>query len=305
MTNARKTVFDIVNDIVIKGLTKDGLSWFKPWSANGLDVPVNWITGNGYKGINIFVLGASARDKGFEYNEWLPAGEIRRRKLKTEGSYTPLFKFIVSYWYKGKKYTEDQMKASGIDPKEFNTSYGLRYFKMFNIAQIGLEPNHSKVEEQEDNVFEPHQKSDEVVQNYLDSNDGLSLSHGGDRAYYRPSTDAVQMPKPETFVDSDSYYKTLFHELGHSTGAKHRLDRAGVVNVSTVFGDLTYSKEELVAEITAMYCCHNLGLNPKDGNENSQAYITGWCNYLKNCKKECTFAMGQAVHSSNMILGLG
>ena len=38
---------------------------------------------------------------------------------------------------------------------------------------------------------------------------GAKIAHGGNRAYYSLSTDAVQMPPFESFRDADSYYSTL------------------------------------------------------------------------------------------------
>ena len=41
---------------------------------------------------------------------------------------------------------------------------------------------------------------------------GAKLSHGGSRAFYRPSTDCIVLPPFETFRDAQSYYTTLAHE---------------------------------------------------------------------------------------------
>jgi antirestriction protein ArdC len=98
----------------------------------------------------------------------------------------------------------------------------------------------------------------------------------------------------KSFVDADSYYKVLFHELAHSTGHKSRLDRKSLKGVAK-WGDNTYAREELVAEISSWYLVGLLGLNPKDNEANSQAYIKGWCKNLKDEPKECVYAMQQAT----------
>src|ERR1035438_2828066 len=54
---------------------------------------------------------------------------------------------------------------------------------------------------------------------------GAVINHGGNRAYYSLSTDAVQMPPFESFRDAYSYYSTLCHELTHATCSKNRLNR--------------------------------------------------------------------------------
>jgi antirestriction protein ArdC len=48
---------------------------------------------------------------------------------------------------------------------------------------------------------------------------GARIEHGGDMAYYRPSTDCIQMPSEDAFCGtvtmsrSEGYYATLVHEL--------------------------------------------------------------------------------------------
>jgi antirestriction protein ArdC len=51
---------------------------------------------------------------------------------------------------------------------------------------------------------------------------GAIIHHGGGQAYYRPSTDSIQLPPRETFIGTltstpeESYYSTLCHELTHN-----------------------------------------------------------------------------------------
>ena len=88
------------------------------------------------------------------------------------------------------------------------------------------------------------------------------LEHGGERAFYRPSTDHIQMPDEGLFCGTDrmtrgeAYYAVLVHELTHWTGAKHRLDR----QMGKRFGDSAYAAEELVAEIGSAFLCAELGI---------------------------------------------
>jgi antirestriction protein ArdC len=86
------------------------------------------------------------------------------------------------------------------------------------------------------------------------------IEHRGDRAFYRPSTDHIQMPAEDAFCGSatmsrsEGYYATLVHELTHWTGAKHRINR----EFGKRFGDQAYAAEELVAEIGAAFLCAEL-----------------------------------------------
>ena len=63
-----------------------------------------------------------------------------------------------------------------------------------------------------------------------------------------------------------------------------------------------YSKEELVAELGAMFLVGILDLNPKDSNDNSQAYINGWIKYLKNNPKEILSASSKSRKAIEYIL---
>ena len=108
------------------------------------------------------------------------------------------------------------------------------------------------------------------------------------------------MPPLEKFIDADSYYKTLFHELAHSTGHESRLNRKTLTEVAN-WGDNTYAQEELVAEISSWYLVGILGLQPKDNELNSQAYIKWWCKHLTDKPQECVYAMQQATKAVEYI----
>jgi antirestriction protein ArdC len=98
-----------------------------------------------------------------------------------------------------------------------------------------------------------------------------AIEHREARAYYRPSTDTVNMPQRGLFPKAEHYYSVLFHELTHSTGHLSRLNRETLRDMLT-FGDTNYSKEELVAEMGAAYLCGAAGI-VNETVDNSAAYI--------------------------------
>jgi antirestriction protein ArdC len=63
----------------------------------------------------------------------------------------------------------------------------------------------------------------------------------------------------------------LFHELGHATGHANRLARKSILEPS-YFGSHEYSKEELVAEMSASFLSGNVGIE-NITLENSAAYM--------------------------------
>jgi antirestriction protein ArdC len=119
------------------------------------------------------------------------------------------------------------------------------------------------------------------------------------RAYYRPSHDLVSLPPLKRFETPESYYSTMFHELGHSTGHRDRLNRlAG----DSIFGDHAYSEEELVAEMTAAFLCGRAGII-NSTIDSSVAYLGSWSKRLKGDKKLIVRAASQAQKAADMILG--
>ena len=210
---------------------------------------------------------------------------------------------IYSYFYKvsyQNTKTGDYSDTPTGDLKDWRKTFAMRYFKVFNIAQTeGLEP--LPVEEFEPTEDQTNEMAKNLSTAYLDR-ESITINPFGNSASYNPSRDHIEMPSLETFCDSDSYYKTLFHEMAHSTGHESRLKRATLMDVAH-WGDTTYSKEELVAEISAMYLVGILGLEPQDSTFNSQAYIKGWCKHLKDKSRECVNAMQQATKVVEFIQG--
>ena len=115
---------------------------------------------------------------------------------------------------------------------------------------------------------------------------------GGDRAYYRPTTDEIVVPKRYNFKNDESYLATFAHEAIHSTGHKSRLDRK----------DLKYSQEELVAELGAYILCSRLEISNLD-TKNHAAYLEAWCPMLKSDPKILFKSLANASKAADMVLG--
>ena len=126
--------------------------------------------------------------------------------------------------------------------------------------------------------------------------------------HYVPDTDTVEMPNRETFRAEWRFYKSLFHELAHSTGHEQRLNRQSLTENRGRYavGDdkKTYCLEELVAEMTAAF----LGASAEiieDGFENSAAYLRGWLEVLR-VKENRTWlvrAASETKRAADYVLG--
>ena len=129
----------------------------------------------------------------------------------------------------------------------------------------------------------------------------IAIRYGGNEADYSPIADMIQLPYREQFQKNQAeFYSTAFHEIVHSTGAKHRLAR---LNGTAFFGNEEYSKEELVAEIGASGMLNLLGIETPKSFKNSVAYIQSWIKALRNDTRMIVSASAKADKSIAFILG--
>ncbi|RWB20501.1 MAG: antirestriction protein ArdC, partial [Mesorhizobium sp.] len=84
--------------------------------------------------------------------------------------------------------------------------------------------------------------------------------YGGDKAFYSPSSDHIQLPRPEFFKDMASFVAVRAHETLHWTAAPPRLNR----DLSRYHKDRTdRAREELLVEIGSALICADLGIVPE------------------------------------------
>ena len=86
---------------------------------------------------------------------------------------------------------------------------------------------------------------------------GADFRIGGDRAFYSPGSDYIQVPRPDAYFEPINWHRIAQHELGHWVGHPSRLAR----DLSGAFGSALYAKEELV-EMTSAFVCASLGIVP-------------------------------------------
>jgi antirestriction protein ArdC len=118
---------------------------------------------------------------------------------------------------------------------------------------------------------------------------------GGDRAFYVPAADYVQVPPQPAFFAQINYYRTCFHELGHWTGHPSRLDR----DQSGAHGSKSYAREELVAEIASAFVCASLGIVPTVRHAD---YLASWLEVLREDNRAIFRAASQANKAADFLL---
>jgi antirestriction protein ArdC len=146
-------------------------------------------------------------------------------------------------------------------------------------------------------VFEVIEAAERILKN-----SGATILHDqADRAFYNRLADSIHLPPTYAFQDAAGYYGTALHELAHWSGHPSRLDRA-TLNESYRFGDISYAKEELRAELASVFLAAERGIPYHP--EQHAAYVSSWINVLKQDKNEIFRAAHDASRAADFLLAL-
>lgn len=281
----KRDIYQEVTDQIIAALEQGTAPWVKPWKdAPGAgDFPHNYISGRPYSGVNVLLLWAEAMNKGYRSSAWLTfkqakdkGGHVRKGEKGTR----------IVFW----KFLEKQTGQTDDDGNPINDRIPMcRAYTVFNVEQCeGI----GETEAPEIVTPDGYEHIEEAIQAI-----GADVVIRGNRAFYVPSLDFIQMPAPDQFQSPADYYATLMHEHTHWTGHKSRLDR----DLSGRFGDESYAAEELIAEIGAAFVCARLGI---EGKLQHAEYIASWLKVLKNDKRAIFTASSHAQKAAEYLLGL-
>jgi antirestriction protein ArdC len=271
-------IYQQVTDQIIKQLEAGATPWVKQWNGSS-SANHNAVSGKGYNGINTLILAMSAAAGGFKSNQWATykqwlelGGQVRKgTKGTTIIFYSPV--------------TGSKVSADGV---EKNYHYVLKSYSVFNADQIdGYTPP----------VVTVKPFNSIAALEALATDSGAVIKHGGDKAFYSPSADFIQMPHKTDFTNEAAYYATLLHEMAHWSGASNRLDR----DLSGRFGNEAYAAEELIAELSAAFLCAEYQI---DGDLRHAGYIASWLRILKNDNKAVFKAAALAQKSADYIKAL-
>jgi antirestriction protein ArdC len=268
--------YQAITDSIIKALESGSAPWVKPWNASTSGLDRNAVTDRPYNGINRLLLGMQGRTSPLwaTYNQWQSLGaQVQKGQKSTT---------IVLF----KPVSTERTNSEG--ETEVSSFAMMKSFAVFNADQTDYQAPAIEATGE----FNPIAQCEERMMQT-----GAVITHGGDRAFYQPSTDSIRMPIPSDFVSEASYYATAFHELAHWTGAKHRLDRT----FGARFGDAQYALEELTAELTSAFLCADHGI---DGKLQHVEYIASWLKVLKDDNKAIFKASAMAQKASDYILSL-
>ncbi|QDT24380.1 ArdC family protein [Gimesia chilikensis] len=268
----RQNISQQIVDALKSGNT---LPWRQPWS-NDLNVglPRNAVSANRYSGVNPILLEISRMRQGFQSKWWGTYKQIQQLganvKRGEKGTAITFYKNIP---------VKNQKTTAGEEPEK--TVPLLRTYHVFNVEQTdGLDHLRIGHGDSTTDMEDSHDEADELI----DATEA-DIRYGGNRAFYSPTTDHIQLPMRNQFPDMNEFYSTATHELVHWSGASHRLNRFG----------LSYAFEELVAEIGSCYTCCEVGVPASDDLSDVTSYVQSWLRAMEN---DPSFIFKAASHAS-------
>lgn len=286
-------VYTRVTDRIISDLERGVLPWMKPWHASHAEdrLPALPLRHNGtpYRGVNILLLWGEAVEKGYSRNIWMTykqAEEYGAHVRKGEHG------ALVVY---ADRFTKTEANDKG-EEVEREIPF-LKGYTVFNVEQIeGLPARFMEplAPRDESRTLELIEEAETFF-----SGTGATFRHGGNRAFYAPAADFIQLPLPEAFRDAESYAATKAHELVHWTGHAQRMAR----EFGKRFGDQAYAFEELVAELGAAFLCADLGVTLEPRADHA-AYLGHWLEVLKADKRAIFSAAAHAQRAADFLHSL-
>jgi len=283
-----RDIYAEVTAKIIHELEEGRLPWVQPWGRTGSvnpGLPRNAITARNYSGVNVLILWGAVIDAGYPSQSWLTfrqaleaGGNVRKGEHGTTVVYADRFT---------PEKEKERAKATGEDAREIPF---LKRFTVFNVAQCeGLRPGLAA-----DPAPLPERQIVPVAEAVIAAS-GVDFRIGGDRAFYVPAQDFVQVPPQPAFFEQINYYRTALHELSHATGHKSRLDR----KLLNSFGSKDYAREELVAEMGSAFLCASLGIEPTVRHAD---YLASWLDVLREDNRAIFRAASQATKAADWLL---
>jgi antirestriction protein ArdC len=283
-------VYAIVTEKIINLLESGVVPWRRPWTSTGL--PRNLVTRKSYRGINHFLLSASKFVSPF----WLTmrqanelGGSIRKGEEST----------IVTFWkIEDVKRSDSEDLDAEPNERKSQRHFLLRFYRVWNLEQCEV-PQHvlDKLPKIEMHQHDPIEAVENII---AEMPNQPEIVRGGSKALYSPTTDRVTLPARKLFESATEEAATTLHEISHSTGHEKRLAREGITELAP-FGSPVYSREELVAELSAAFLCAEAGISNMV-IRNQAAYVAGWAGRLRADRKLIIHAAAQAQRACDYVL---
>ena len=268
-------------------LAEGVLPWHRPWAVDPNARVSKPLRENAvpYQGINVLILWGAALDKGYASPFWMTyrqaqsiGAQVRRGERATH---------IVFAKTAKKTETDEFGDESQV------LLHVRRVYAVFNADQIDGLPEKYVPEIPDVNPDERDAACDAWFERL-----GIDIRYGGERAYYAPGPDRIQMPPFQTFESAQAFFSTLAHESVHSTGHRDRLGRRFGTR-----GTPEYAREELVAELGSAFLCADLGITSTPRADHA-SYVGSWLELLKDEPRAVFDAATQAQQAVEFLHAL-
>lgn len=320
-------------ELMIKKISSIKGDWKKPWfTENFMAWPKN-LSGREYNGMNALMLMLLCEENSYKLPVFCTFQRVSGLNYSTDrqGNHKPLTDangerlpqvsvlkgeksfpvFITTFTVvdketKEKIKMEDYRKLSPEEQKKYSVYPKLNVHNVFNVAQTNLREARPELYEklcERNNLKRPASLDDEKMA-FAPLDEmiekklwvcPISLEHQ-DSAYYSIAKDAIVLPEKSQFINGESFYGTLLHEMTHSTGAEGRLDRIK----PAAFGSKEYAREELVAELGSALVASQYGIT-KTIKEDSAQYLGSWLDVLKESPEFLKTTLFDVKKASSMI----
>ena len=285
----RTGLYQEITDKIIAELEAGRVPWVQPWgkpeATAALGVPKNASTSRRYSGINIIILWTAVIERGFSGQSWLTF-----RQALGLGAHVRKGEKGTTVVYADRFVPDDEWRRAEEDGDAPQAIPFLKRFTVFNTDQCDDLPEElaSGPAPVPEGLILPQAEA-------LIAATGIDFRIGGDRAFYVPSEDYIQVPPPSAFFEPVNWHRTTLHELSHAAGHPSRLNR----DLSGSFGSSKYAFEELIAEISAAYLCSSLGIVPTVRHAD---YIGAWLDVLREDNRAIVRAASAASKAADYLL---
>lgn len=330
--SAEDRALNVFADIMIDKIKNLQQDWKQPWISPGAaQLPRN-LNGRNYNGMNSIILMFMQEKNHWQTSRYATFDRItdmnyakdkdgKRQHLLTDkdGNKLPFVRInkgekstpvMITTFTCVHKQTNERIKYDDykqLDAKErneFSVFPKQHVYNVFNVDQTNLK-------EARPELYETYRKE---AQGTLELSDKGMASlpeidamiakdlyvcpikpTAGNDAYYSVARDEIIIPEKAQFIDGESFYSNLLHEMSHASGSPDRLnrikpdqDRAG------------YSREELVAELTAALVASRYGM-AKHVKSDSAAYLKSWLGSLNENPEFIKTTLNDVKRSASFI----
>ena len=203
---AGRDLYREVTDKIIALIEKGVAPWRRTWSTYGL--ARNYTTGHIYTGINLILMNNTPYPIPYflTYNQIQEKGGKIRKGAKAE-----MVVYFNIYFKDGndKTINREDARSRSQNGEEIQVLKFIKYYNVFNIADI--EGINFEIPEIELKPNERIERCESIIEQMPNRPEFRNIN--GNKAFYAPQLDFVNMPAIEQFDTAEDYYATFFHEL--------------------------------------------------------------------------------------------